>query len=105
MRHGTFLRYVTPAPSSMKHRAALGAVALACGAHGMAPPPPRKRSQRGSMATRRRLRPSIQAGSGEFKASIHEDGTAIDYELTYRISRRRRPRRIFTSVDLGSRAG
>jgi len=67
MRHGTFLRYVHPRPSSMKHRAALGAVALACGAR-YAPPPPGNVTTRlhGYQETPQTIN---TAGSGEFKAS------------------------------------
>jgi len=83
MRHGTFLRYVHPRLSSMKHRAALGAVALACGATVCTATAQETVTTRlhGYQETPQTIN---TAGSGEFKASIHEDRTAIDYELTYR---------------------
>jgi len=82
MRHSTFLRYVEPRLSSVTQRAALAAVALACGAAVCAAAAEETVTTRlvGYQET-----PTINsAASGQFKASIHDDGTAIDYELTYK---------------------
>ncbi len=83
MRHSTFLREVGSRSSSMKRKAALGAAALACGATVCAAAAEETVTTRliGYQETPQTIN---SAASGEFKATIHEDGTAIDYELTYR---------------------
>jgi CHRD domain len=83
MRHSTFLRYVGSRLSSMKRKAALGAVALACGITVCAAADEDTVTTRllGYQETPQTIN---SAASGEFKATIHDDGTAIDYELTYR---------------------
>jgi len=83
MRHSDFLQNVESFLSSMKHKAALGAVALACGAAVCSAAAEDRVTTRlvGYQETPQTIN---SAASGEFSASIHEDGTAIDYQLTYR---------------------
>ena len=83
MRHRTFLQYVGSRSSSMKRKAALGAAALACGATVCVAAAEETVTTRllGYQETPQTIN---SAASGEFKATIHDDGTAIDYELTYR---------------------
>jgi hypothetical protein len=81
MRHGTFLRDV--GSRSAKRRAALGAMALACGATVCTAAAQDTVTTRllGYQETPQTINTEA---SGRFRASIHDDGTAIDYELTYR---------------------
>ena len=83
MRHCTFLRHVGSRSSSMKRKAALGAAALVCGATVCAAAADETVTTRlvGYQETPQTIN---SAASGEFKATIHDDGTAIDYEVTYR---------------------
>jgi hypothetical protein len=83
MRHTTFLRYVGSRLPSTKRKATLSAVALACGATVCAAAAEDTVTTRllGYQETPQTIN---SAASGEFKATIHDDGTAIDYELTYR---------------------
>jgi hypothetical protein len=83
MRHSTFVRHVGSRSSSMKRKAALGAAALVCGATVGAAAADDTVTTRlvGYQETPQTIN---SAASGEFRATIHDDGTAIDYELTYR---------------------
>ena len=69
--------------SSMKRKGMLGAAALACGVAVCAAADNDTVTTRliGYQETPQTIN---SAASGEFKATIHGDGTAIDYELTYR---------------------
>ena len=83
MRHSTFLRHAGFRSSSMKRKAALCAAALVCGASacGAAAEDTVTTQLVGYQETPQTIN---SAASGEFKATIHDDGTAIDYEVTYR---------------------
>src|SRR2546430_11628020 len=67
----------------MKHKPAHGAAALVCGATLCAAAADETVTTRlvGYQETPQTIN---SAASGEFKATIHDDGTAIDYEVTYR---------------------
>ena len=81
MRHGTFLRNVGSSLPSTVRRAALGAAALACGAI-VSPAAAQEVAARlvGYQETPATIN---TAASGEFRATIRDDGTTIDYQLTY----------------------
>jgi hypothetical protein len=83
MRHSDFLRHIPSRQSSTKHKAALGAVVFVCAAAVCSAAAEDRVTTRlvGYQETPQTIN---SAASGEFSASIHEDGTAIDYQLTYR---------------------
>ena len=82
MRHSTFLGHVGSRSSSMKRKAAHCAAALVCGASvcGAAAEDTVTTQLVGYQETPATIN---SAASGEFKATIHDDGTAFDYEVTY----------------------
>jgi hypothetical protein len=80
MRHDTFLRNGFCLPSTVR-RAALGAVALACGATVSTAAAQEVTARlHGYQETPQTIN---TAASGEFRATIRDDGTAIDYQVTY----------------------
>jgi len=82
MRHGTFVGHVGSRSSSMKRKAALGAAALVCGAGvcGAAADETITTRLVGYQETPQTIN---TAASGLFRANIHDDGSAIEYEVTY----------------------
>jgi len=81
MRHSTFLGHVGSRSSSM-NKAARCAAALVCGASVCAAAAADTVTTQlvGYQETPATIN---TAASGEFRATIHDDGTAIDYEVTY----------------------